>query len=293
MTPASPAVGFVGLGRMGTPMARCVLQAGFSLRVWNRSPGKAEALASAGAIAALSPRELAENADVVVTMLADSDALDAVLTGADGLLAGLRAGAVVVDTSTIGPKAARRAAAAVTEAGGHWIDAPVSGSTAIAEKGELTLMLGGETSAVERAEPVLAAFSAKRFHLGEAGAGAAMKLAVNAVVAILNEAVAESLVLAERSGIDREAAYDVLAAGAVAAPYVHYKRDAFLHPEETPCAFTVGLMRKDLELALEIAGELGVDLAAVRAADGILERAEVQGLEGEDFSRVAQVLRGG
>ena len=136
----------------------------------------------------------------------------------------------------------------------------MSGSTALAEKGELTLMIGGEPGAIERAEPVLAALSIKRFHLGVAGTGAAMKLAVNSIIAVMNEAVAEGLVLAERAGISREAAYDVFAGGAVAAPYVLYKRDAFLRPDETPVAFSVELMRKDLRLAFEFAERLGVEL---------------------------------
>jgi 3-hydroxyisobutyrate dehydrogenase len=288
-----PAVGFAGLGRMGTPMARRVLVAGFPLTVWNRSPERMEALTSDGARAAETPKALAEASDVVVTMVADADALRSVLRGDEGVIAGLRPGSIVVDTSTIGPSAAVELAAEVEERGAHWIDSPVSGSTGAAEQGELTLMVGGEESAIERAGPVLDAVSRQRFHLGDAGAGAAMKLAVNAVVAILNEGVAEGLVLAERAGISPERAYDVLAGGAVAAPYVQYKRDAFLRPDETPTAFSVELMRKDLGLVLELAEQHGVDVAAVRAADEILERAAAAGLEDGDFARVAQVLRDG
>ena len=123
--------------------------------------------------------------------------------------------------------------------------------------------------------------------------GAAMKLAVNAVIAVINEAIAEGLVLAERAGIPREAAYDVFSGGAAAAPYVLYKRDAFLNPDETPVAFTIGLMRKDLRLVLELAERLGVDLAAVRATDEVLEQASGLGLEHADFSGVARVIRNG
>jgi 3-hydroxyisobutyrate dehydrogenase/2-hydroxy-3-oxopropionate reductase len=278
---------------MGTPMARRVLAAGFPLTVWNRSPERLVPLTSIGASAAETPKALAEAAEVVITMVVDADALGAVLRDDLGVLAGLREDSIVIDMSTIGPTAATELAGAVGERGAHWIDAPVSGSTALAEKGELTLLMGGERRAIERAEPVLAALSHKRFHLGGAGAGAAMKLAVNAVVAVLNEAIAEGLVLAERAGIPRESAYDVFAGGAAAAPYVLYKRDAFLRPDETPVAFTVDLMRKDLRLVFELAERLGVDLAAVRAADEILERACVLGLEDGDFSSVAQVIRAG
>jgi 3-hydroxyisobutyrate dehydrogenase-like beta-hydroxyacid dehydrogenase len=291
--PGGLRVGFAGLGRMGTPMARRVLEAGFPLTVWNRSPERLEALTSLGARAADTPRALAEGAEIVITMVADADALRAVLHGDDGMLAGVGPGSIVIDTSTIGPAAAIELSEAVTRHGAQWIDAPVSGSTVLAENGQLTLMIGGERAAIDRAEPVLETLSQKRFHLGDAGAGAAMKLAVNSVVAVLNEAVAEGLVLAERAGISPEDAYDVLAGGAVAAPLVAYKRDAFLRPDETPVAFTVDLMRKDLRLALELADRLGLDLAAVRAADEVLHRASRRGFAAGDFARVAQVIRDG
>lgn len=284
-------VGFAGLGRMGAPMARRVLEAGFPLTVWNRTPARAEELVGAGAGVAASPRTLAEGAEIVVTMVADSEALDDLLHGDEGLLAGLARGSILVDMSTIGPKAARTFAGEVAERGAHWIDAPVSGSTALAAQGALTLMIGGENEAIERAEPVLAAMAQKLFRLGGPAMGAAMKLVVNSAVAVLNEAIAEALVLAERAGIEREAAYDVLGGGAVAAPYVLYKRDAFLRPDETPTAFTVDLMRKDLQLVLELASELGVPLPAVRAADATLTRAGELGLGDADFAGVVRVLR--
>ena len=284
-------VGFIGMGRMGTPMACRVAEAGFPLTVWNRSTERCDPLASLGANVADAPKDLAERSEVVITMVADADALRAILDGDDGLLAGLRPDAIVVDTSTIGPTAAVEFAQAVSERGAHWIDAPVSGSTALAEKGELALMLGGEPSAIARARPVLDAISAKQFHLGGAGTGAAMKLAVNSAIAVFNEAIAEGLVLAEEAGIDREAAYDVFAGGALAAPYVLYKRNAFVRPEETPVAFTVSLMRKDLELARRLADDLGVEMKATQAADDVLARACNLGLGDADFASVARVIR--
>ena len=286
-----PSVGFVGMGRMGTPMASRVAEGGFPLTVWNRSTERCDPLASLGATVADTPKELAERSEVVVTMVADADALRAILEGDDGLLAGLQGDAIVVDTSTIGPTAAIEFARAVSERGAHWIDAPVSGSTALAEQGQLALMIGGELGAIARAKPVLDAISAKQFHLGGAGTGAAMKLAVNSAIAVFNEAIAEGLVLAEHAGIDREAAYDVFAGGALAAPYVLYKRNAFLQPEETPVAFTVSLMRKDLELARKLADDLGVEMKATEAADDVLARACDLGLGDADFSSVARVIR--
>ena len=272
---------------MGAPMAQCVLGAGFPLTVWNRTAARADELVAAGARAAASPRELADAVDVVVTMVADGDALGALLRGDDGMLAGLGPGSVLVDMSTIGPAAAKSFASEVADRGAAWVDAPVSGSTALAQQGALTVMVGGDADAVAQAQPVLEAMSQKIMHLGPAGAGAAMKVVVNAVLAVINEAIAEGLVLAERSGIERETAYDVFAGGVVAAPYVIYKREAFVHPEEAPVAFTVDLMRKDLRLAFALAEEFGVPLAAVRAADDVLAQADGTA----DFARVADVVR--
>jgi 3-hydroxyisobutyrate dehydrogenase/2-hydroxy-3-oxopropionate reductase len=283
-------VGFAGLGRMGAPMARRVIGAGYPLTVWNRSRERREAIA--GAEIAETPRALAESADVVITMVADAQALAAILEGDEGILAGLGAGAVVIDMSTIGPDAARDFAACVTAAGGDWIDAPVSGSVALAEQGALTLMIGGSDAAVARAQPILDTMSKTSFHLGPATSGATMKLAVNAVVAVLNEAIAEGLVLAERGGIAPELAYDVLAGGAVAAPYVLYKRDAFLRPDETPIGFTVDLLGKDLSLILALAESTGVSLAAVRASADVLDQARHRGLGSVDMARVTDVVRG-
>jgi 3-hydroxyisobutyrate dehydrogenase-like beta-hydroxyacid dehydrogenase len=273
---------------MGSRMAGRVLGAGFPLTVWNRTAARADELVAAGARVAASPRELAGAVDVVVTMVADADALGALLHGDDGLLAGLGSGSILVDMSTIGPAAAASFAAEVTAGGAAWVDAPVSGSTALAEQGALTLMVGGTPDAVARVRPVLDVIGQKIMHLGPAGCGAAMKVVVNAVLAVINEAIAEGLVLAERSGIEREAAYDVFAGGVAAAPYVLYKREAFVRPAETPVAFTIDLMRKDLRLAFALAEELGVPLAAVRAADDVLAQADGQA----DLARVADVVRG-
>jgi 3-hydroxyisobutyrate dehydrogenase-like beta-hydroxyacid dehydrogenase len=272
---------------MGAPMAQRVLGAGFPLTVWNRTAARADELVAAGARSAASPRELADAVSVVVTMVADGDALGAVLHGDDGLLAGLGPDSVLVDMSTIGPAAATSFAAEVADRGAAWVDAPVSGSTALAQQGALTLMVGGDPDAVARVQPVLEAMGQKIMHLGPAGTGAAMKVVVNAVVAVINEGIAEGLVLAERSGIERETAYDVFSGGVAAAPYVLYKRDAFVRPEDTPVAFTIDLMRKDLRLAFALAEELGVPLAAVRAADEVLAQADGK----SDLARVADVVR--
>ena len=225
-------VGLVGTGRMGSAMAHAIARAGLPLVVNNRSPERAQALADElGARVVASPADVAAAADVTLTMLADDAAVASVYGGPDGLLEGARRGTVLVDLSTVTPEALRAFESAARDAGVGLLDAPVSGSTATAESGQLTLMVGGAAADLERARPALEPLAKAIFHLGPLGTGAAMKLAVNTVIFGLNGALSEGLVLAELAGIDREAAYDVLAASAVGAPYVGYKRAAFVDPD--------------------------------------------------------------
>ena len=243
----APVVGLVGTGRMGSSMARALARAGRPLVVYNRSRDRAQALADElGAQVAGSPAEVAAAADVTLTMLADNAAVAEVYGGERGLIAGARPGSVLVDLSTVTPDALRAFAAAARSAGVGLLDSPVSGSTATAESGQLTLMVGGEAADLERARPALEPLAKAIFHLGPLGTGAAMKLAVNTLIFGLNGAVAEGLVLAELAGIDRAAAYDVLAASAAGAPFVGYKRASFVDPEGTPVAFSLDLAAKDL-----------------------------------------------
>jgi 3-hydroxyisobutyrate dehydrogenase-like beta-hydroxyacid dehydrogenase len=283
-------VGFAGLGRMGLPMARSILAAGFPLIVWNRSPERCEPLRAEGARVATDLVELARAADVVVTMVADGDAARAVLVDG-GVLDALKPGAIVLEMSTIGPTAATALAREAAQREVLLLDAPVSGSVALAESGQLFVMVGGDAAGYERARPVLDAMTKGHTLLGGSGAGAAMKLAVNGAIAVTNEAIAEALVVAERYGIEREAAYDVLASGALASPFVQYKRESFLDPETAPVGFTVELLRKDLVLALALAAELKVPVPAVEAAKRIVDEAGRAKLGDADLSRVAEVLR--
>ena len=286
------AVGLVGTGRMGAAMARALRRAGHDVVLWNRTPDPAAALAAEiGATAGARPRDVAAASDICVSMLADGPAVDSVYGGPDGLLAGIRRGAVLVDTSTVPPATIRAHEAAARASGGGILDAPVSGSVGLAESGKLTLMVGGEAADLERARPVLDALAATIFHVGPLGSGAAMKLAVNTVIFGLNEALAEGLVLAEAAGIDRALAYDVITASAAGAPYVGYKRTAFLDPAATPVAFALELAAKDLGLIADLATavdvrlpQAGIDLEVVRAA--------ATALGGDrDFSTVADHLR--
>jgi 3-hydroxyisobutyrate dehydrogenase/2-hydroxy-3-oxopropionate reductase len=245
-------VAVCGLGRMGRPIATRISAAGFPLAVWNRTRSAAEALAaSTGARTAASPAEASRDTDVVVTMLTDGPAVLHVLSGPDGVLAGLRAGAVVVDCSTTGADYARQAADLCRDAGVAFLDCPVSGSTAVAECGELGLMVGGEEEVLERARPVLESFGRNVVHLGPTGAGAAAKIAVNGLLHTFSTALAESLVAAEAAGVSRAALFDVLAAGVLANTFLSYKRDAFTDPDHTAVAFDLATATKDLTLAFD------------------------------------------
>jgi 3-hydroxyisobutyrate dehydrogenase/2-hydroxy-3-oxopropionate reductase len=288
MTGQMPAVGFAGLGRMGSAMARNVLRAGFPLLVWNRSAERTAPLVAEGAEAVSDPASLAA-AEVIITMLTDGSAARSVLVES-GLLERLRPASVVLEMSTIGPAAVAELAGEAARHDVDLLDAPVSGSVSVAEAAQLFVMVGGDRSAYERVGPVLDSMAKGHVLLGASGAGAAMKLAVNSMIAVTNESLAETLVLAERCGIARDRAYDVLAGGVLASPFLLYKRGAFLTPETETVAFTTDLMRKDIALVEHLASELGVRLPTVAAAAGILDEAQRSGLGEADMASVIAVL---
>jgi 3-hydroxyisobutyrate dehydrogenase-like beta-hydroxyacid dehydrogenase len=291
-------IGFLGLGRMGTPIARNLATAGFPVTLWNRTRAAADALAADigtgnGAVVGVAgtAAEAAAAADVLISMVADDAAAEAVYLGEAGIVAGLAAGTVVVDMSTVAPATSVRLAEAVGRRGGGFVDAPVSGSTAAAESRKLIVMAGGEQAAVARVRPVLEAVAATVYHLGPVGAGAAMKLAVNSIVYGLTEALAEGLVLAERAGIDRLAAYEVIANSAVAAPVVHYRRAAFERPGEGPVSFRLALGVKDLRLITELAGRVGAPVPQAAINLELLDAAARDGFADADLAGVAEWLR--
>jgi 3-hydroxyisobutyrate dehydrogenase-like beta-hydroxyacid dehydrogenase len=284
------AVAFLGLGRMGVPMAARLAAAGHELTVWNRTPRPERQ--PAGAAVAESPARAAAGAEVVITMVSAAAALENVLDGAHGALAGASTGAAFVDMSTVGPAAAQAAAARAAQAGCAFVDAPVSGSVASARAGTLIAMAGGDAAAVDRVRPVLAAIVSDVVHVGPTGAGAGMKLALNLALAVTNQAVAETLVLAEAAGVPRERAYDVLVGGALGSPFVRYKRAAFEDPGAAPVAFAVDLMRKDTALALELAARDGVALPVGGAAHSALERAAAAGFGGRDIAAMVELVAG-
>lgn len=281
-------VAVVGTGRMGAAMVTRLRSAGHEVVAYNRTRSRAVAVADR---VVDTPREAAASADVVLVSLADDAALEAVYHGPDGLAAGVRPGAVVVETSTVRPDTIRALAPIVEAAGATLLDAPVSGSVPVVERGELTFMVGGEAAALDRVRPVLDVLSARVFHMGAQGSGATMKLVVNSVIGALNQALSEALVLAEKAGLARETVYDVFATSAVAAPFVHYKRSAFEHPEDTPVAFRLDLLAKDGALIAELAGRVGARMDQLAATREVIHEALKAGYGDRDLSAVADFLR--
>jgi 3-hydroxyisobutyrate dehydrogenase-like beta-hydroxyacid dehydrogenase len=289
---ADQTVAVLGMGRMGSAMAQTLRRKGFDVVVYNRTPDAAVAVAEAsGASTAATPREAAAAADVVISSLADDAAVGAVFSGPDGAPAGLREGAVVLEMSTIDPGTVAVIAPAVAAAGATLVDAPVSGSVALVDQGALTIMAGGPGEAVDAARPVLDALAAKVYEVGDLGSGATMKLAVNAIVHAVNIALSEALVLAEKAGVDRAAAYEVFANSAAGSPFIAYKQGAFLNPDETPVAFSLDLVAKDLDLILGLAEREGVDMDQGEANRVVARKAIDAGLGEADMSAVAEYLR--
>jgi len=277
---------------MGSAMAERLATQGVAVILFNRTPERATALADRiGASVATTPAEAASRADVVITMVADDAAVHDQFDGPDGIAAGIRAGSVAVDMSTVLPDTIRAVAPAIRARGAGILDGPVSGSVASALAGELTIMVGGEADDLERARPILDCLARRVFHLGPLGTGAVMKLAVNTLIFGLNGAVAEGLVLAERNGIDRTLAYEVLASSAAGAPMVGYKRANFVEPETTPVAFSLALADKDLRLIRELAETSDTSMPQATVNLDTIQAAERSMGEHLDFSMVASHLR--
>jgi 3-hydroxyisobutyrate dehydrogenase-like beta-hydroxyacid dehydrogenase len=273
-------------------MAKTIAAAGFEVGVWNRDRSKAEAVARdiAGEVASTAA-EAVRRADVVISSLADDAAMRSVYLADDGICAGLRPGTVVADTSTVDPETSIAIGAEVDRTGAGFLDAPVSGSVSTVESGALTVMVGGDVDLLDRIRPVLDPIAARIIHIGTRGTGAAAKLAVNGLVHGLNVALSEALVLAERAGVDRATAYDVFAGGAGGAPFVHYKRQAYEHPEDAQVAFSLDLVAKDLELITGLAERVGAPMAQARVGLETVRRAIDAGFGQADLSAIAEFLR--
>lgn len=285
-----PTVGIAGLGRMGQPIAGNILAAGFPTAVWNRTPDRATDLLSRGAAWAESPAALTQKADVVLTSLADPTAVESVYFSPDGLLARVRPGTILVDLSTGSPAMAKRLAAAASERGATFLDAPVAGSIKAAVDGQLGIMVGGDRAAFARCADIFAAVGKAAFYLGESGNGATMKLVSQAILGTMVQSLAEGVALGEKAGLSPQDIFAVLSASSAAAPVVAAKAATISERAYSPAAFTLALMQKDLWLALTLANELAVPMPATAIAHDMVLAANATGKDSLDFSAVAQLM---
>jgi 2-hydroxy-3-oxopropionate reductase len=282
-------IGFIGLGVMGDPMAHNLMEAGHSLVVHSRSPEPVEALAKAGAEVASGPREVGERSDVVITMLPDSAAVESVVLGEDGVLAGATEGDLLIDMSTIHPTVAVAIARAAAERGVSALDAPVSGGDVGAQQGTLSIMVGGESGDVERARPLLEVLGKTIVHVGEPGAGQVVKACNQVVVAVTIAAVSEALVLGSKAGVDPERILDVLGGGLAANKVMEMRRTNFLEHDFTP-GFRIDLHHKDLNIALESGDAYGVPLPLTGLVQQYMRALRAQGHGGDDHSGLLQLV---
>ena len=276
-------VGFIGLGIMGRPMAKNLMEAGYDLVVHNRSPEKAEELANEGATATGSPREVAEKCAVIVTMLPDSPQVEEVLAGEGGVFEGIGEGALVVDMSTISPVVTEKLAAMAREKGASLLDAPVSGGDVGAIEGTLSIMVGGSEEDFERAKPLFEVMGKTVTHVGPTGTGQVTKAANQIVVALTIEAVSEALVLGSAGGVPPEKILDVLGGGLAGNKVMEVKREKFLSHTFDP-GFRSELHHKDLGIALAAGREYGVALPVTAVVDQMLLTMKGKGWGGGDHS---------
>jgi len=282
-------LGYVGLGVMGSSVVRRLLGAGHSVTVWNRTREKAEPLLAAGAGWAESPRAVAERSEIVFTMVTNTEAVRAVTEGPDGILAGLGPGKLYVDMSTASPANTRALAELVAATGAQMLDAPVSGTSITVDEGKASLMVGGEEDAFERARPVLEAIGPRVFHMGGSSTAVTMKIAINLSLAVQMLAFSEGVLLAEKTGISREAAVEAMLGSVIASPMVAYRGPLVLgHPDEV--WFDCTMMQKDMNLALELGRELGVPLPTTAVTNELLTAANGMGIGDRDFAVLFDVL---
>jgi len=296
-------IGLIGLGLMGRPMGMNLLKAGHPLTVWNRTASRADELVAAGATLAKSPREAAAGADVLITMVSDPPALEEVLWGStsrsggeagisqsDAALPSLKSGSIYIDSSTVSPDLARKIAAACGEKGVRFLDAPVTGGDWGAKKGELVFMIGGGAETLKAVEPILGVMGKRWFHLGPNGAGQTIKLAMNSILALQIEGLAEALALVTAAGLKGEGLVEVMQSSMARSGVMDVKAPNLLKGEYPP-SFPLRLMYKDISLALDLAKQLGVALPAAAAARETYGSVKAAAKEDLDYSAVMKFWR--
>jgi 3-hydroxyisobutyrate dehydrogenase-like beta-hydroxyacid dehydrogenase len=282
-------LGFVGLGVMGSEMVLRLLARGHSVTGHNRTKGKAERLIQKGMKWAESPRTVASSSDVIFSMVTNSEACAAVLDGPNGILAGLSAGKVLVDMSTVSPSVSRSFAANVRATGADMLDAPVSGSVITLQEGKLSVMVGGQKETFERLKPLLLDIGPQVTYVGDNGLALVVKIACNLNLAVQMLGFSEGVLLAEKSGISRKVAVDVLANSAIASPMIKY-RGPFVLNMPAEAWFNVNMMQKDMLLALELGRQLDVPMPTTSISNEFLTAARGMGLVERDFAVVFDVL---
>ena len=280
-------VGLIGLGNMGTAIAERVLGAGYQLVVHNRTPEKADPLGALGAVVANTPGDLVEQVDVVITSLADDDALEAV---ARQIAIAARVGTVLVDMSTVSPAASARVALLADAASVAYLRAPVSGNPSVVRAGNLSFIVSGPRETLERVEPVIRAIGPTVHHVGEAEQARVVKLAINLMIAGLGQLMSEALVLGEAAGVSRASLLEVMGNSAVGAPFVKYKTEPLLR-DDFSATFTTALMEKDIDLVLDAAEEVGVELPVAKEMKELLRGAVDAGYADDDFMALFLHLR--
>ena len=282
-------VGFVGLGVMGSEMVLRLLEKGHSVTGYNRTRAKAERLIAKGMKWVDSPRAVAAAVNVTLSMVTNSAALGAIVDGPDGMLAGLSAGKILADISTVSPAFSRSVAARVREKGADMVDAPVSGSVITLQEGKLSVMVGGRKETFERLKPLLQDIGPKVTHVGDNGLALVMKIGTNLSLAVQMLAFCEGVLLAEKSGVAREVAVEVLTNSAIASPMIKY-RGPFVLELPAEAWFNVNMMQKDMLLALELGRQLDVPMPTTAVSNEFLTAARGMGLVEEDFAVVFDVL---
>jgi 3-hydroxyisobutyrate dehydrogenase len=282
-------VGFIGLGIMGRGMARNLLKAGFDLRVWNRTASRMDELVAEGATAATSPANIAAQSDVIITCVSDTPDVETVILGESGVIAGIKAGALVIDMSTISPQATQAIAAKLAEQGAQMLDAPVSGGSEGAARGTLSIMVGGDAAQVERAMPIFQAMGKTITHVGDQGAGQTVKL-VNQILVVGNMlAAAEALLFAQGGGVDLQKALAAVVGGAAGSWMLSNRGPQVLARDWRP-GFTIDLQQKDIRLVLAAADQLGVPLPGTALIFQLYRTLQAQGLGAEGNHALVKAL---
>jgi 3-hydroxyisobutyrate dehydrogenase len=285
---AAQRIGFIGLGHMGRLMVARLLAAGYALTVYDRAPERARPHADTGAAVAATPRQVAAQCDVVMASVTDDAAVQEVMLGADGVLAGVRMDSLVIDLSSVAPQTSRRVWAAARANGVAMIDAPVSGSTPQAEQGLLTIFVGGEQHSFERCQPILEVLGTTVWYMGPSGAGTMMKLVVNTLLGVEMQALAEAIALGQKAGLEKGRLLDVLEQTALIAP-AHKAKFANARREEYPVTFALRLMHKDFGLIQQEATSLAVPMPATAAAQQACTAEQAKNTE-EDYAAVIRLM---